>query len=118
VPTAVVLLEDWEHWCCGERRRVGDEIELRFHLVGDVVYETRHPHPGEDFEVLTGQVAEIKWCRAICGRDEQGSNTVTGFEPGTPIATTGDHPATTGDDPAPDDDLGVLEFTLDEVQVG
>jgi hypothetical protein len=106
VSTVVALLEDWEHWCCGERRSVGQEIELRVHPVGDLLYETRHPQLGDEFDVITGRIEEIRWRRAIFGRNVHGSSNVVGYEPGISISTTSDHPAS-------DDDLGALEFRLD-----
>ncbi len=42
-----MLLEDWEYWCCGERRRIGDEVQLQVRWCEGVLYETRHTMPGE-----------------------------------------------------------------------
>ncbi len=106
--TVTVLLEDWEHWCCGERRTVGDEVELRVHRSDGVLYETRHVMPGDEFEVITGQVAAIKWRRAMMRRDGEVLQTVIDYEPGVSLVSTDRHDAS--------DDLGALEFTLESVE--
>ena len=104
--TVTVLLEDWEHWCCGERRAIGDDVEVRVHRVGGVLYETRHVLPGDEFDVISGRVTRITWRRAIMRRDDGGSSCVSGYEPGVLLAMTDDR----GDD---EEDAGALEFTLE-----
>jgi hypothetical protein len=106
--TVTVLLEDWEHWCCGERRSVGDEVELRVHRTEDNLYETRHVLPGDEFEVITGRISGIKWRRAIIRRDGEVFQTVIGFEPGVSLLSTDGHDAS--------EDSGALEFTLESVE--
>jgi hypothetical protein len=102
-----VLLEDWEHWCCGERRTTGDEVELRVHWTDGVLYETRHVMPGEQFEVITGRIAAIKWRAAIMRRDGELLQTVVGYEPGVSLTSTDGHDAIV--------DTGAFEFTLESV---
>ena len=106
--TVTVLLEDWEHWCCGERRTIGDDVELRVHWSDGALYETRHVMPGDEFEVITGRVAAIKWRQATMRRDRQLLQTVIGYEPGVSLRSTDSHDAI--------EDTGALEFTLDSVE--
>ena len=105
--TVTFLLEDWEHWCCGERRAVGDDIDVRVHRSDHGLYETRHTLPGDDFaDVISGWISRIAWRRAIISQDDGGLSSVSGYEAGVPLTTTDDR----GDD---DEDIGALEFTLE-----
>ena len=103
--TVTVLLEDWEHMCCGARRTIGDEVELRFRWSDGTRYETRHVMPGEDYETLSGRITGIAWRRAVMGRDDRSHSTVVGSESGIPLSST--------DALDSDEDTGALEFTLD-----
>ncbi len=105
--TVTVLLGDWECWCCGERRTIGDEVELRVPLSDGALYETRHLMPGDEFQVITGQVAAIKWRRAIMRRDGEAPQTVIEYETGVSRASTDQHDGS--------EDMGAREFTLDSV---
>ena len=37
-----VVLEGWEHLCCGERRRVGDVVTIAVQNSKGTIFEERH----------------------------------------------------------------------------
>jgi hypothetical protein len=88
-----VWLSDWEHRCCGQSRRVGQDVEIRANRFDGEVWEQRHPDRGGRGDVPTatirGQILDIKWHRART-TSEGVLTTIIGYEPGIDITTTDD----------------------------
>jgi hypothetical protein len=92
VPTVDVMLEDWEHLCCGDRRSLGDEVTLRVARAdsGDL-YEVRHD---SDVETrlppvpLHGRLTAIAIRLAIVEHVGGISYRIAGYGAPVPCATT------------------------------
>ena len=84
-----VLLSDWEHMCCGERRRVGDVVTIPVQNYEGTIYEHRHGEgTGIAAQPITGTVTAIQWRPAILLREGDYAMKVIGYEPGFPVEST------------------------------
>ncbi len=108
-----VLLADWEHMCCGERREDGDErredgdtVTITVQSVEGTIYEERHSRGiGVEPQPITGVVTAIRWRPAVIVREGDYARRVDSYEPGFQVEST-DY----------DDSVGTgwaFEFTLE-----
>jgi hypothetical protein len=90
--TVDVMLEDWEHLCCGDRRSLGDEVTLRvFRAASGDLYEIRHDSddPTRPPHVrLHGRLTAIALRLAIVEHLGGVSYRIAGYGAPVPCATT------------------------------
>lgn len=107
VATGSVLLDGWEHMCCGERRKVGDTVTMEVHNYEGTIYEHRHGGgTGVQTRPITGTLTAIHWRRAIMLREGDDAMRLIGYERGMAVDST-----TNLSDPA--DANWAFEFTVE-----
>jgi len=100
-----VLLDATDHWCCGQVRRVGDEVSMSVHNCEGIVIEERHDVDADlGCRTIGGDIVAMVW-RPIVFRVEHGLNIRDGYGVATPISST--------EDDVPDDSPWAFEFMLE-----
>jgi hypothetical protein len=105
-----VILNSLDHFCCGPRREVGDNVTIYIHNYEGQVYEERHPS-GVDIatQPIEGVIVGIQRRPAIMREEVRPEGYISrsreGYGPGTPIEST--------DFDDPDTDDWAFEFTVD-----
>ena len=85
-----ILLDDWEHMCCGKRRAVGDAVTMRVQNIEGTIYERRHGDIDDyesDTQPMTGTITAIRFRPAIMVKEYNGRKLV-GYEPGFSVEST------------------------------
>ena len=86
-----VLLDDWEHMCCGKRRAVGDAVRMRVHNYEGTIYERRHGDIDDSeshTQPITGTITSIRFRPAIMLKESDYGRRLVGYEPGIPVEST------------------------------
>ena len=84
-----VVIDDSEHMCCGEHRKVGDVVTIPVQNYEGTIYEDRHGHlVGQEAQTITGTVLGIRWRPAIRLWEGDYARRRVGYEPGVPVDST------------------------------
>lgn len=94
-----IWLQDWEHQCCGERRSVGQEIELNVYRSDNRLYEQRHDYTaggsgGPVAVPIQGRLVALAWHRTVLDRTGVFASRLVGYAPGVACESTEEEPAT------------------------
>lgn len=94
-----IWLDSWEHQCCGERRLVGQEIELNVFRSHNRLYEQRHDYSGGEgggpiAVPLQGRLVALAWHRDVFDRTGIFASRLVGYGPGVACESTEEEPAT------------------------
>ncbi len=108
MPEIRVWLDDWEHQCCGDRRSVGDDIELAVWRSPGLLWEQRHDYTaggggGPSAARMKGRLVDIAWHPAVLEPAGDRGARVVGYGPGVPCESTDNEP----------DVSWAFEFTID-----
>jgi hypothetical protein len=100
-----VLLDDWEHQCCGDLRKVGDVVTMSVHQSDGRLFEQRHDYGKPVIaHTITGRILGISWRPAILVPVNQLVRVVEGYGPPVAVSSTDDRPA---------GDSWAFEFTVE-----
>jgi hypothetical protein len=108
MPQIRVWLDDWEHQCCGDRRRVGEDIELAVWLSQSLLWEQRHDYTaggggGPSAARIRGRLVDLAWHPAALEPIGDGGARIVGYGPGVACQSTDGEP----------DFAWAFEFTID-----
>ncbi len=88
-----VILDGFDHMCCGPHRQVGDTVTMQIHNYQGQIYEERHTG-GVSIatEPMTGTIEGMEWRPAIMREEARPEgytvSTLEGYGPGIPIEST------------------------------
>jgi hypothetical protein len=100
-----VLLDEWEHQCHGDLRRVGDTVTMSVYESEGLLIDKRHDY-GKPVvaHALTGRVVRIGWRPAILVQVNELFQAVEGYGPAVSVSSTDDRPP---------GDSWAFEFTIE-----